>query len=417
MMKEAMREKHNGSNRVDRSKFLIGTYYLMPYAQTEEHIKQLVEANIDFIVAEPRNERLLDMLHKYGIGIFPKGIIPEEQTHLIEDIPTVEMYEKCAAEYVDHPAIWGPFVTDEPSSVQFPLYGKLIEKLKELFPGQTPHFNLFGNCYLDWATTDFDAVKRTGVDNYKALIDRYDEHIGLDYISFDQYVYDMTVTPLLESFYIISNKCRATGRDLWFTGQCNNQDIKHIVTENMLRYQGYVALAFGCKSLTWGCWTKGWWEMNVIDEYGNTTEQFEKLCKVNKELKETAKVYMEYESKSTHLLGFDGTPYASYINDKNGSIFELKSENNIDLGDFKSVTIENGCAVVGYFEKNNGKCALMVADHSDPRDLGEVIAKVTFKTDKKVKALYNGTPMEIKSNGDEYSFMISHSCGVFITLE
>ena len=411
-------KKYKNSDRFDRSKLLIGAYYLMPYAQTEEHVKQLVEANIDFIVAEPRNDVLLDMLHKYGIGIFPKGILPQSDGRSAESFLSIESYEKAAKEYVDHPAIWGPFVGDEPPAGQFPLYGKLIKKIDELFPGLTPHFNLSGNCFQDFYTYGrIDPVKKYEAENYNELVDKCVENIELDYIGFDNYVYIVPIATYLENFEIVANKCRETGRDLWFVPQCNNQDGEYIVTENMMRYQVYLSLAYGCRCITWACWTKGWWDNNVLDEYGNTTEQFEKVCKINNELKNIGEVYMAYDNKSTHYLGFDGSPYISYIDQKDNSIFELESENNIDLGDFKNVTIDGGCAVVGYFEKENGGCALMIADHSDPRDIGEVIANIKFKTDKKVNALYNGAPIEIENKNGKYSLSISHCCGVFITLE
>ena len=34
-------------NRLDRSKFFLGTYILQPYARTEAHIKDLADAGID----------------------------------------------------------------------------------------------------------------------------------------------------------------------------------------------------------------------------------------------------------------------------------------------------------------------------------------------------------------------------------
>lgn len=414
-----MKTYKNGE-RFDRSKFIIAAYYLMPYAQTEEHVKLLKEASIDAILAEPRNDKLLDLLHKYGIGIFPKGIVPQDEGGQAEENLSVEVWEKSIKEtYKDHPAIWGAFAGDEPRVWQMPVYGQLIEVLKRLLPGQIPHLNMLGDCYQDQYEAGLDPVNQGyGAKDYKEFIDKYVENIDLPYIGFDNYVYIVPIPTYLENFEIIANKCRETGRDLWFAPQCNNQDGEYPVTENMLRYQVYLSLAYGCKCINWACWTKGWWENNVIDTYGNVTDVYYKVKNINLELRKTTDIYMEYKNMSTHYLGFEGSPYNVYLDKAdNKTVVELKSENNIDLGEFKGVAISGGCAVVGHFKKPDGGEALMIVDHSDPRDIGEVIADVTFKTDKKVRALYNGDPIELENKNGEYNLKISHCCGVFITLE
>lgn len=403
------------NSRFDRSKLLIGTYYLMPYAQTEEHVKQLVAANIDFVIAEPRNDNLLNLLHKYNIGIFPKGILPQDEYRRTEDSLSIEKYEEAAHNYVDHPAIWGVFVGDEPAAGQFSTYGKLINSLPRLFPGLTPHLGLRGSCFQDFYTAGKDPRKIYEADSYQEYIDKFVENVNLDYIAYDNYVYIVPMATYLENFEIVANKCRETKRDFWFCGQVNNQDEKYIVSENMMRYQAYTALSYGAKVISWGCWTKGWWGNNVVDEYGNTTEQYAKLCKVNSELKKTGEIYMKYENKSTHYLGFYGTPFLSYKDKKTGKLISLKSENNIQLGAFNNLKIEGGSAIVGYFENDNSQ-AIMIADHSDPRDLGTVVAEISFTTDKKVSAIYNGEPVQIENKDGKYSVSISHCCGVFITL-
>ena len=44
-----------------------------------------------------------------------------------------------------------------------------------------------------------------------------------------------------------------------------------MITEQKLRYQANMAMAFGAETLVWACWTKGWWTMNVLDENGAKT--------------------------------------------------------------------------------------------------------------------------------------------------
>ena len=125
---------------------------------------------------------------------------------------------------------------------------------------------------------------------------------------------------------------------------------------------------------------------------------------------------MDYSNKSTHFLGFVGSPYVSYQDVVTGEVVSLKTENNIDLGNFKHISTDCGSVVLGYFEKEDGQ-ALMVADSADPRDLGTVNSEISFETDKKVSVLYNGKTMEIEGVNGKYVINLSNSCGVFITIE
>ena len=44
------------NTRMDRTKLLIGTYILQPYAQSEAHVRDVHEAGIDFITCFSTNE-------------------------------------------------------------------------------------------------------------------------------------------------------------------------------------------------------------------------------------------------------------------------------------------------------------------------------------------------------------------------
>jgi len=404
---------NNMEQRFDRSKFLIGTYYLSYYAQTEEHVQQLSDANIDFLVAEEYKEELLDLLFKHHIGIFPTGIVPLQRKMFFayEHLP-VKFYERAAEKYVDHPAIWGPFIGHKLNMINFPHYGELIDAANRLFVGQTPYLGLSSSNPEDIGVSETASIAVLGTYSYEEYIDEFVKNINLDYICFEHYTYVSSPAKAFENLEIVANKCRETGRDLWIALQVGNRDKEYymncVVTMQMLRFQAYTAMAFGAKSIIWSCWTKGWWDSNVLDEYGNTTKQYKKMCDINRELKVMAEPYMQYINKSTHFLGFSGTPYLTYT--------KKKAENNISLGDFRDISIDGGSAVLGFFEKEGGQ-ALMIADSADPYDDGIVFANVTFETDKKVSVLKNGKMIKAELVDGKYIIPISQSCGVFVTIE
>lgn len=63
--------------RLDRSKLLIGAYYLQPNARSEAHVKAVRDCGVDFICGLAASQReTLDLFHKYGIGAIALGVVP-----------------------------------------------------------------------------------------------------------------------------------------------------------------------------------------------------------------------------------------------------------------------------------------------------------------------------------------------------
>ena len=64
------------NKRMDRNRLNIGAYILQPYARTEQHIKEIAECGIDFIVCMGNDRPALDYFEKYGVGAIVSGIVP-----------------------------------------------------------------------------------------------------------------------------------------------------------------------------------------------------------------------------------------------------------------------------------------------------------------------------------------------------
>ena len=138
-------------NRLDRSKLVIGTYYLKPYATSEQHIKDLADCGIDLVVCMQDDRAALDLLDKYGVKVIITGVYPGwgggngAKAGQLSQINTWDQYEAGAAAFIDHPAICGINTGDEPSALDFPYYGKIIDYTKKNFPNQFPYLNLYPN--------------------------------------------------------------------------------------------------------------------------------------------------------------------------------------------------------------------------------------------------------------------------------
>lgn len=407
-----MSKKRYGE-RLDRSKFLTGTYYLAHYAQTEENAKRLSDAKIDFVVREKYSKKLLDVLNQQNIGAFPIGIVPQERKiYYLDDQIPIGNYIKARDAYEDHPAVYGPFIGWRSNMMNFEHYGTLIKAAKEFFPGTLPFFSLTSSYPEDMENGKNAPISIHGTFDYEEYVKEYVDQIDLDYICFEHYPYVSNVARFLQNFEIIADKCRESGRDLWATIQVTNRNpafhAMTVTNAKMQRFQAYTALAFGAKTIIWSTWTKGWWDTCVIDEFGNPTKLYDRFCKINAEVKKMGEAMFEYDNKSTHFLGYRGTPYLTYT--------KKKAENGIDLGEFKNVTLAKGNATVGYFEKDGG-CGIMISDASDPYDDGYVYTEITFECEKAPKAICNGEEITLEKRDGKYVVPVSECCGTFVTVE
>lgn len=384
----------------DRSKFLIGTYCLQPYARTEAHIRQLADAHIDFICAAPCDRVLLDLCQKYGVGLFAQylpgwgGWLGENAGKMAETIPLSE-YERCAAEFRDHPAIWGLDIGDEPCALDLPHMGRLAETVHRLFPNQIPYTNLYPNYGAIPENTPEDVVRQLGVEKYEDYIGKYIECVDTDYICFDYYMYDANIFRAYENMALVAGKCRASGRDMWIVLQVNSKDPAVWQSKNRLRHQAYAAMAFGARAISWACWTAGWWHNHVLDANGEPTQQYEKLRTVNAEIKAMGEAYMRYRNRSTRR--FSGGAIG-----KVGSLTNFYSKSDLFIGEMAD---------------ENGRQALMMVNINDPYDVSPAAGTVRFDYEGKLSALRCGKPLAIRRDGNTYEFEIGSSEGVLLMLE
>ena len=413
-----MNEKSN-MNRMDRSKLNIGTYYLAPYAGTEKHVKELAECGIDMVVNMRYDTSALDLFYKYNIGAIVTGILPGwfggdgSNAGTMSDTNPLKAYKAASEAFRDHPAIWGIDTGDEPSSLEFPHYGRVFECVCEGFPNQFAYLNIYPSYGVKGSNTTREILAQLGTDTYAQYIEQFCKNINSDYICFDYYLYSADIRRAYESLCVVSEACLRTGRSLWIVLQVNSHKPDKWITEKQLRFQANMALAFGAEVITWACYTAGWWYNHVLDKKGEKTEQYDKLKQVNYELHILDKEYRKYRHIATHFvggfeedeLGAAGTNAVEVLN--TNTFFEVKAYGGQQL-------------LVGQMQKriDASKEALMICAADDPFDESPEAYQVSFRVhDKKVQAFgRNGeVPLILKEDGS-YSFTI-HSCeGVLLTV-
>ncbi len=405
-------------NRLDRSKFFLGTYILQDYARTEAHIKDLADCGIDVVMCMQSDMDALDLFAKYGVGAMVNDVLPGwwggngERSGMMHTVNTPDKYEASLAAFKEHPAIVGIDTGDEPSALDFPYYGQVINFTETHFPNQCAYLNLYPNYASVSRNNDDETICQLGTKTYAEHIAKYCEFVPTDYICYDFYMYSASVAGAYENLRIVADACRDTGRDMWIVLQVNSNRPEEWISENQLRFQAYSAMAFGTQSVIWACWTAGWWHNNVLDKNGEKTEQYEKLKTVNHELKALAPTYMKYRRTATHFLGF-GEDHPDL------KLLAYRPLEVLNTGHFLSVT-SDAPVIAGQMV---GKCAydgnaLLLCAADDVYDKAPKTVTVTFKApyDASITVYEKDTKTILTPDADGvYTVCIPSSGGVLVT--
>lgn len=406
------------NKRMNRERLNIGVYHLRPYARTEDHVRDLRDCGIDFVICLDYDKPTLDLFEKYSVGAIVSGVVPGwwgGDGHNAGQMATnnpIEKYDEAAAKFVDHPAIWAIDAGDEPSALDFPHYGKVMRHMDQKFPNQFAYLNLYPNYASVSQNNAAETVNQLGTTTYAEHIDKYCEYVGSDYICYDFYMYSASVTGAYENLRIVADACRNTGRSMWIVLQVNSNKPDKWISENQLRFQAFSSMAFGAENITWACYTAGWWHNQVLDDKGEKTEQYDKLKRINAEIRTLAEEYMKYRRVSTHFIGFESSEWLNRVNQK-----PITTLNTGVFTDVRAVNGEN--LVVGQMvsRKEAESYALFICGADDPMDVNPKTYTVTFRADEReVKAISNEGELPLTRQADgSYTFEMKSNGGVLLT--
>jgi len=366
-------------NPLKQRQFLIGTYILAPYARTEAHIRDLAACGIDFVAGVNYDKTMLDLFLQYRVGALVNGVVPGwwggdgSNAGTRHQSYKPEQYELAGERFVDHPAVWGIDVGDEPAAADLPCFGKIVRKVEQLFPNQIPYLNLYPS-YGRIATNTPEEVRRQlGSETYAGYIDAYCEAVETDYICYDHYLYTSSPEAAMRDLETVSEACRRCGRRMWIVLQVNSRNPEQFISENQLRFQAYSAMAYGAETILWACYTAGWFHNQVLDKQGEKTEQYGKLQTVNLELKRLAPHFMRYRNVKTHSVGMQEISFPGDI-----SGFRERTGARLLVGEMVS-------------RDGFGGQALMICAAQDPMDASPEIHTVQFHSQRQTMTLITGS--------------------------
>lgn len=380
--------------RFDNKKLHIGTYYLAPYARTEDHIKDMAECGIDFVINIPNDPMLLKSLSHYGIQAVVTGVFPNwfggdgTNAGLLEQTNPIEFYESALDTFMDSPNIIGIDTGDEPSSLDFKHYGRIFDVIQQKAPHLQPFLNIYPSYAVKGSNTSKEIKKQLQTDSYKAYIESYCQNVTSDYVCFDYYLYSASLDGFYQTLETVSAACKKYHRQMWVVLQVNSNQPNVWISTEQLRFQAFSAMAFGAKKIIWACYTAGWWHNHVLDKEGNRTEQYEKLKSVNSEIHFLGLEYMNYHHLKTHYIDSTSILTTPFVSD-----FRIKND---------------GFLLVGEMEADNNQKALFICTST--------YVEITFKTsDYQVDILRNkDRTILFPYSDDSYQLCCSPSEGVLL---
>jgi hypothetical protein len=407
---------------MDRSKLLVGAYYLTDNLHDDKHVQEVAAAGIDFLVAVAAKKDVLDLCHKYKIGVIASSNIPmwwgddgKRAGQYRATLP-LEKLDAIKQGYQSHPALWGDYPVDEPNVKDFGHIDDVIKRYHALFPGQLPYINLYPN-YANTAPSGIDpelqkVPSQLGTTNYKEYIDKYVELVGTDYICFDSYPFTGPFASYLENLDIVGAACRSSGRDMWVIIQTGAWKADAILGAYQIRWQAYLCLAYGTKIIMHASYSPGWWDESTscVNKAGEKNVTYGYVQAVNAELHALSDIFMQYGNIGVYPCGTISGASARMVKQ-----LEAQAARNSVRGDSAGRELlagveADGAVIAGCFKRHDGRgYAVMLVNAQDPWDAAAAVnVSLKLQGDAYVKGAKTRLGNGLKLESGE---------GVFITVD
>ena len=407
---------------MDRSKLLVGAYYLTDNLFDDKHVKEVADAGIDFLVAVDAKTNLLDLCEKHRLGVITASRIPmwwggegKLAGQYRETLP-LEKLDAIKPSCQLHPALWGDYPVDEPNVKDFGHIADVIKRYSALFPGHLAYINLYP-IYANTAPSGIDpelqkAPSQLGTTTYKEHIDKYVELVGTDYICFDSYPFTGPFAGYLENLDIVGTACRNSRRDMWVIIQTGAWKADALLGEYQIRWQAYLCLAYGTRIIMHASYSPGWWDetTSCVNKAGDKNVTYGYVQNVNAELHALSDVFMRYDNIGVYPCGNLSGAGARMVKQ-----LEAQTARNSERGDSAGRNLlagveADGALVAGCFKRKNGRGhAVMLVNAQDP---WSAAAAVNVSLKLKGTAYVKGIKTRLGK-----SLRLESGEGVFITLD
>ena len=231
-------ENTNAQERIKSDReFPILAWYSIPAGETTvERYKEMKEAGINhslsFFSNADQMQKALDVAENAGVKMLVA--CPE-----LKKEP-----EKTVKRFMNHPALAGYHLIDEPKISLFP---ELSEWAKKIQAVDNKHF-----CYVNLFPNFADSTQ-LGTTNYKEYVQEYIRQIPVQFVSFDYYpvMKDRLSKTWYENLELIATESKKADKPFWAFALTTNYDNDHVTPQTIaaMRLQVYSNLAYGAQGI------------------------------------------------------------------------------------------------------------------------------------------------------------------------
>ena len=216
----------------------ILAWYSIPANQTTvERYREMKEAGITYSLSFFSNlaelQKALDVASKVGVKIVAS--CPEMKTDP----------DKTIKALMNHPALAGYHLTDEPPYQKLKELGEWGTKIQSI---DNKHF-----CYVNLFPNFADTVKQLGIGSYRKYVFDCDKLIPLKFLSFDYYpvMKDRLMKTWYENLEQFSEEAKKANKPFWAFALTTTYDDNHVHPQTLaaMRLQVYSDLAYGAQGI------------------------------------------------------------------------------------------------------------------------------------------------------------------------
>ena len=266
-----------------------------------------------------QNKEILDACQKHGLKYIPSdGRI---LAHAPGDPKFAANLDAIVAEYANHPAMAGHFITDEPAPGAFPLLGAVNQYLLKKDPERLPFINLLPT---------YVPESHIGM-KYDQYVEQFCEKVRPRLLCYDHYalVKETERSDYFNNMEIIRRNALKYDAAMGFIFQCTPHFAYRDPSETDLRWQVNTGLAYGCRALLYFTYfTPTVAQVNfhngILDTKGNRTPHFAMAKAINGELKKLIPTLVQLTSTAVYHAaplpaGCTAVPAASPVHFDDGA--------------------------------------------------------------------------------------------------
>ena len=274
---------------------ILGWYSIPPEEATTARYLEMKDAGFDIsfsFLGSPQDvQKSLDAAHKAGIKIVIS--CPELKTDT----------EKIVKQFMNHPALAGYFLRDEPAVDAFTDLGNWAKRVNAVDPKHFCYVNLFPN---------YATPVQLGTADYRDYVNKFAKEVPLHFLSFDSYPLT-SAEGVYEKWHqnleIFSDEAKKVNKPFWGFAQSVLFDNKHEEpTLATMRVQMFTNLAYGAQGLQYFTY---WTPVSSAEDFrggpitleGKRTTVYDHIKTLNQEIRSLSGVFYGAKVKSLQFFG------------------------------------------------------------------------------------------------------------------